>query len=157
MKNYIIITTALLITFIACKKEDNIIDTPISTWEDTQKVKVLKVEILVNNISGINTGLEYEYFYDVLGNLINIKSKTRFDSLSHLVDNKNGFLLDYSFDYCLGLNWMFHSNSIQINNNKVEKIEGTYNWNLFCFKNEFDLAKRISNFNYNSNGLLILL
>lgn len=145
---------------IACKKEQPFIETPLSTWEDSQKVRILKVElnkIFTTSPFNGDTSLFVEYIYNSNEELYQILLKR--NSLSSDVQiqlvtiTDQSFNIEYNFPSCLGYEWKFINNSIQMKDNRIYKVSGNYNQCIFGMP-QLNTLNRISNFSYDKNGLL---
>lgn len=142
----------LLFVIVACKKESAIIETPNPSWSDTQKVRVKKILVVNDSVSfGYDT---IEYHYDTYGKLSEIITKNKYKSYVHPIRDEDAIEIDYSFVGCLGYYWKFHSNKFRVQNERVQKIEGKYDWDYLCTDAVFNSTTRNSNFNYGQDGLL---
>lgn len=144
----------IIIFTSSCKKED-IIHTPTSTWEDSQKVRISKVVILDEMYNFIYDTIEYNY--NTSGKLDNIVSKTQYiyEKQTHPISYSEHTSILYNLIGCSGFYLVRHYSNYNFKNNRIQNIEDLYNFNpIFCTKQDYNLVNKNSTFYYENNGYL---
>lgn len=152
-KNLFITLFIILFTF-SCKKEE-MLHPPSSTWEDTQKVRVLKVVILDEMYNFIYDTIEYNY--NTSGKLDNIVTKTQYiyEQQTHPISYTEHTSILYNLVGCSGWELVRHYSNFIIKNNRIHNVYDKHNFSrIFCTKQDYGLVDRNSIFYYDNNGYL---
>lgn len=149
-----IIYIFIILFTLSCNKED-IIHTPTSTWEDIQKIRVLKVVILdeLNNFDYDTI----EYNYNTSGKLENIVTKSYYiyEKQTHPISYSEQTSILYNLVGCSGWELVRHYSNFIIKNNRIHNVYDKHNFSrIFCTKQEYGLVDRNSIFHYDNKGYL---
>src|SRR5690554_4967011 len=154
MKQLIIYLSVSVILF-SCKKEPaEIIEQNKITWNDTQKVRILKVEQTKSpNSFPFDTDdlmtVEYVYADDVLKEIIVHRSGERYAYQKTVSDN-NKYEFDFTEDPVFGGIFTWKFSLLNVSDNKLNSSHKKYGYGLGL---PGDLFKDIY-FSYKSDGLL---
>lgn len=168
MRSYLIIICTLVFAISACKKDvikkEEGIPFP-QGWFASQNVKINKVEFkrdFGGYFLGSDSTFYFEYKYDTLGRIYEIKLKSyeflEFEKSYNIsyIANTNKFIFQNNFPPCLNSNFYkmeYLNNEFEFFDNKLSKINGIFISCGFGIPSTNE-NKRIASFSYNEDGLL---